>query len=151
MLFIIEFMAETYAYLFLPMEVHTVIECSATVGNDKCRGRSGESKDGGGVAAIVVLRWRVHHKGRGACSTRRESGHVDITCVPQDECRGGEEAKANNAVLEGAAMEEGGCTELQGEEGHVWISEGEHTQGVVRGEEAQSPRLAGVPCNLKQL
>lgn len=133
MLFIIEFMAQIYAYLFLLMEVHTVIECSTTVGNDKCRGRSGESKDGGGVTAIVVLRWRVHHKGRGACSTRGESGHVDIACVPQDERCGGEEAKANNTVLEGAAMEEGGCTQLQGEEGNVWVSEGEHTQGVIRG------------------
>jgi len=151
MLFIIEFMAEIYAYLFLLMEVHTVIECSATVGNDKCRGRSGESKDGGGVAAVVVLRWWVHHKGRGACSTRGESGRVDIARVPQDERSGREEAEANNAVLEGAATKEGGCTQLQGEEGHVWVSEGEHTQGVVRGEEAQSTRLAGVPRNLKQL
>ena len=128
-----------------------MVECSTAVGDDECRGRSGESEDGGGVAAVVVLCWRMHDKRRGASGTRGESGHVDIASVPQDEGGGGEEAEGNDTVLKGTAMEEGGCTQSEGEEGHVWVSQGEHTQGIIRGEEAQSPRLLRVPLNLQQL
>lgn len=118
-------------YLFIFMDVHTVVECPTSVGDDEYGGRGWQSKDTRGITSVVVLCWRMHDKRRGAGSVRRERGEVDIPCVSQDKDSGEVEAKGNHTVIQGTAMEERGSTQGEDKERYVWVGKAKHTQSVI--------------------
>ena len=113
------------------MDVHTVVECPTAVGDNKCRGRGGQSEDTRGITSVVVLCWGMHDKRRGAGSVRRERGEVNIPCVPQDKDSSGERAKGNHTVIQGTAMEGHGGTQREGKEGYVRVGKAKYTQSVI--------------------
>ena len=113
------------------MDVHTVVECPTSVGNDEYGGRGRQSKDTRGITSVVLLCWWVHDKRRGAGSVRRERGEVDIPCVSQDKDSGEVEAKGNHTVTQGTAMEERGSTQGEDKERYVRVGKAKNTQSVV--------------------